>query len=120
MTELVPMDYVTVYQACRAFYNLSTTEVSIIDLLANNGTFIGDPRDLSKKLKICYTQITAALNSLDNIGVVLRNTTGDKKVRMRAVSLCPHWEYNLVKAYESGDQISLKNKRQFPSQCNSI
>lgn len=120
MTELMTMDYITVYQACRAYYNLTTTEVTIIDLLANSGTFLGDPHDLSKKLKICYTQITKALNSLDKRGVILRNTTGDKKVRMRAVSLCPHWEYNLVKSFEREGKIFLKNKRQFPSQCNCI
>ena len=91
--NLMTLEAPTVYSVCKAFYNLSTTEFKIIELLADHGCFVGNAQDLSKRLGICYTQITSALTSLDNYGVILRNTTGDKKVRMIAVTLrdlCHH------------------------------
>ena len=116
--NLMTLEAPTVYSVCKAFYNLSTTEVKIIELLADHGCFVGNAQDLAKRLGICYTQITSALTSLDNYGVILRNTTGDKKVRMVAVTLCPQWELNLVRtsAHFHGD--SIKGKRPMPSQCN--
>lgn len=120
MAELMTMDYVTVYEFGKAFYNLSTTEFKIIELLAECGNFVRDAHELSKRLKICYTQITPALNSLDNRGVIMRNTTGEKKVRMRAVALCPHWEYNLVHYWRKSEQDIIKQKRIGATQCRSV
>lgn len=120
MTELMTLDYVTVYEVCKAFYNLSTTEFKIVELLAECGNFVGDAHDLSKRLKICYTQITPALNALDARGVIMRNTTGEKKVRMRAVALAPHWEYNLAHYKQNVEQDVVKSKRPTPSQCRCI
>lgn len=116
MTESMIMPYDSVFKVCKAFYNLSTTEVIIIDLLVNKGSYVGDAHSLSQRLGISYSQITTALTHLDEIGVVIRNTTGDKKVRMRAVCLCPHWEYSLVRSQRKEDgEIPLKNKRQVSS-----
>lgn len=109
MTNSMVMPHDSVFNVCKAFYNLSTTEVIIIDYLYNHGTFVGDAQQLAKRLNIGYAQITAALTSLDDARIVLRNTTGDKKVRMRALALCPHWEYNLIRSAENDDTI--KNKR---------
>ena len=79
MTESMVMPFDSVFKVCKAFYNLSTTD-------------------------------------LDEIGVVIRNTTGDKKVRMRALCLCPHWEYALIKSQRRADgEIPIKNKRQVAS-----
>lgn len=112
MTNSMIMPFDSVFKACRAFYNLSTTEVTIIEYLHNHGTFVGDAQMLSNRLKIGYAQITPALNSLDEAGIVLRNTTGDKKVRMRALALCPHWEYNLIEYDEDKNEGRvLKAKR---------
>lgn len=114
MTNSMIMQYDSVFKVCRAFYNLSTTEVMIIDYLHNHGTFVGDAQMLSKRLKVGYAQITTALSSLDEAGIVLRNTTGDKKVRMRALALCPHWEYNLIEHEEdknSGGVIKAKKHK---------
>ena len=118
MSNSMIMEPIAVFKACKAFYNLSTTEVIIIDYLYNHGTFVGDATDLSKRLKIGYTQITPALTHLDEIGVVLRNTTGDKHVRMRALALFPHWEYNLIRydTHSNPDNI-IKHKKQAPSIC---
>lgn len=115
--NLMTMDYTSVYAVCKAFYNLTTTEFKIIEYLAEYGNFVGDAHDLSKRLEICYTQITSALTSLDRHGVILRNTTGDKKVRMRAVSLCPQWEINLVRTSNIG---VVKGKRPTPSKCKCV
>jgi predicted transcriptional regulator len=112
MTEPMVMPYDSVFQACKAFYNLSTTEVSIIDLLVNKGNYVGDARSLAQRLNISYSQITQALTHLDEAGIILRNTTGNSKIRMRALCLCPHWEYALIKSQSrTSGEIPIKNKR---------
>lgn len=116
MTESMVMPFDSVFKVCKAFYNLSTTEVIVIDLLVNRGNYVGDAHSLAQRLGISYSQITTALTHLDEIGVVIRNTTGDKKVRMRALCLCPHWEYALIKSQRRADgEIPIKNKRQVAS-----
>ena len=37
MPQLMTLDYTTVYEVCKAFYNLSTTEFKIVELLAECG-----------------------------------------------------------------------------------
>lgn len=120
MAELMTLDYTTVYEVCKAFYNLSTTEFKIIELLAECGNFVGDAHELAKRLKICYTQVTPALNSLDAKGVIMRNTTGEKKMRMRAVALCPHWEYNLAHYKQREEADVIKHKKVNETQCRCI
>lgn len=116
MTESMVMPFDSVFKVCKAFYNLSTTEVIVIDLLVNRGNYVGDAHSLAQRLGISYSQITTALTHLDEIGVVIRNTTGEKKVRMRALCLCPHWEYALIKSQRRADgEIPIKNKRQVAS-----
>ena len=109
------MDIESVYICCKAFYNLTTTEICIIDWLVQHGTFVGNAQDFSRALKISYAQVTQALTSLDKKRIIFRNTTGDKKVRMRAVALAPHWEHNLIKDYERNNPETIKNKRVFDS-----